>query len=67
MAKDGKFDKFIEERYKSYESGIGKDIVDGKVGFKELEEYALANDQIKNISGKQEVLEAMLNQYILED
>ena len=41
MAKDGKFDKFIEERYKSYESGIGKDIVDGKVGFKELEEYAL--------------------------
>ncbi|HHX17435.1 MAG TPA: xylose isomerase, partial [Clostridium sp.] len=67
IAKDGKFDKFIEERYKSYESGIGKDIVDGKVGFKELEEYALANDQIKNISGKQEVLEAILNQYILED
>lgn len=67
IVKDGKFDKFIEERYKSYQSGIGKDIVDGKVGFKELEEYALANDQIKNISGKQEVLEAMLNQYILED
>ena len=67
IVKDGKFDKFIEERYKSYESGIGKDIVEGKVGFKELEEYALNNDQIKNVSGRQEVLEAILNQYILED
>ena len=67
MIKDGKFDEFIKERYKSYQSGIGKDIVDGKVGLKELEQYALENDQIKNTSGKQEVLEAMLNQYILRD
>ncbi|TYQ16614.1 UNVERIFIED_CONTAM: xylose isomerase [Acetivibrio alkalicellulosi] len=67
MIEDGKFDKFIDERYKSYQSGIGKDIVDGKVGFKELEKYALENDQVVNISGRQEVLEAMLNKYILED
>ncbi|GAE90251.1 xylose isomerase [Acetivibrio straminisolvens JCM 21531] len=67
MVSDGKFDKFIDERYESYKSGIGKDIVDGKVGFKELEKYALELDGIKNVSGRQEVLEAMLNKYILED
>ena len=47
--------------------GIGKDIVDGKVGFKDLAEYAMENDQIVNQSGRQEYLEAIVNQYILEN
>jgi len=64
---DGKLDRFVEDRYASYRSGIGKDIVDGKVGFKELEKYALEHDQIVNVSGRQELLETMLNKYILED
>ncbi|MFZ5989621.1 MAG: xylose isomerase [Bacillota bacterium] len=66
MVQDAKFDKFIDDRYKSYKSGIGSDIVNGKVGFRELEKYALENDRIENVSGRQEVLEAMLNKYILE-
>ncbi|NLD46559.1 MAG: xylose isomerase [Clostridiaceae bacterium] len=66
MIQDGKIDKFIEERYQSYKSGIGADIVSGKVGFKELEKYALSNDQVKNTSGRQEYLETLLNKYIIE-
>ncbi len=66
MIEDGKFDKFVSDRYASYTSGIGKDIVDGKVGFAELEKYAMENDQVKNVSGRQEMLEMTLNQYILE-
>ncbi|HOP99335.1 MAG TPA: xylose isomerase [Acetivibrio clariflavus] len=66
MLQDGKFEKFIEERYQSYKTGIGKDIVEGKVGFKELEKYALELDSVKNTSGRQEVLEAMLNKYLIE-
>jgi len=66
MLQDGKFEKFIEERYQSYKTGIGKDIVEGKVGFKELEKYALEIDSVKNTSGRQEVLEAMLNKYLIE-
>jgi xylose isomerase len=66
IVEDGKLDKFVQDRYISYKTGIGKDIVDGKVGFKELEQYALQNDQIKNKSGRQELLETILNQYILE-
>jgi xylose isomerase len=66
MIEDGRIDKFIAERYQSYSTGIGKDIVDRKVGFKELEKYALENDQIVNTSGRQEMLENILNSCILE-
>lgn len=62
---DGKMDKFIADRYESYNDGIGKDIVNKKVGFKELEKYALEHDHIVNKSGRQEMLETMLNQYIV--
>lgn len=57
---------FVAERYNSYREGIGKDIVEGKVGFKELEEYAMKNEQITNTSGRQEMLESIVNQYIIE-
>lgn len=66
IIEDGKLDKFVADRYASYTTGIGKDIVEGKVGFKELEKYAMENDQIRNTSGRQEMLETILNQYILE-
>jgi xylose isomerase len=67
IIEDGKMDKFVEERYASYSTGIGADIISGKVGFKELEKYAMENDQVKNKSGRQEMLESMLNRYILEN
>ncbi|MDI3547570.1 MAG: xylose isomerase [Halanaerobiales bacterium] len=59
-------EEFVAERYNSYCEGIGKDIVEGKVGFKELEEYVMKNDQITNTSGRQEMLESIVNQYIIE-
>lgn len=66
LLEDGVFEKFKEERYASWRTGIGKDIIDGKVGFKELEEYAKKNGTTPNSSGRQELLESILNQYILE-
>ncbi len=65
MLEDGKIERFVEERYASYRSGIGKDIIEGRAGFKELEAYAM-NTDIRNKSGRQEMLESILNQYILE-
>jgi xylose isomerase len=67
IAEDGKFDKFIADRYSSYTTGIGKDIVENKVGFKELEQYVLDLDKVAIQSGRQEMLEVWLNSYILED
>ncbi|MDD3767086.1 MAG: xylose isomerase [Eubacteriales bacterium] len=65
MLSDGKFEKFVAERYASYRTGIGKKIVEGRANFDTLSKYALENDHIKNASGRQEALEALLNQYIL--
>ena len=66
LIEDRVFENFKEQRYASYREGIGKDIVDGKVGFAELEAYALEHGASKNTSGRQEMLEMILNQYILE-
>jgi xylose isomerase len=64
IIEDGKIDNFIAERYRSYIEGIGKKIVEGSVGFRELERYALENEGISNSSGRQELLEAILNSYL---
>lgn len=66
LIEDRVFEDFKVNRYASYQEGIGKDIIDKKVGFKELEAYALANGTTPNVSGRQELLETILNQYILE-
>lgn len=66
LLEDGIYETHLKERYASYRTGIGKDIVDGKVGLKELEAYVLTKGTLApNTSGQQEYLEAILNQYIL--
>jgi len=56
----------LVKRYSSYQAGIGKKIVDGKVGFKELEQYILEKKKIDdNQSGRQEYLESVINQYLI--
>ena len=63
MIEDGRIDKFVEERYSSWNTGIGKDIIDGKVGFEELEKYALEKGEVTDSlgSGRQEMLESIMN------
>lgn len=66
LIEDNVFENIIEKRYASYEEGIGKEIIEGKVGLKELADYALKLDGIKNKSGRQEKLETILNNYIFD-
>ena len=62
MIKDVRIDTFVKERYSSYDSGIGKRIVDGTATIEELEKYALEmGDVTTNISGRQEYLENTVN------
>lgn len=65
LLEDGVLENNIRERYDSFNHGIGKYIVEGKVGLKELEAYALENSNVKNKSGRQEFLETVLNRYIM--
>lgn len=64
LMEDGVLENFKDERYASFNEGIGKDIVEDKVDFEALEKYALGNDKIKVKSGRQEMLESIVNQYI---
>lgn len=66
LVEDGVLEQFKAKRYESYASGIGKDIVGGRVGFSELEAFALIHGVSPNLSGRQEYLESLLNHYILE-
>jgi xylose isomerase len=65
IIEDGALDQFITNRYESFTKGIGKDIVEGKTNLKALEAYALKQGPIQNASGRQEYLETLLNEYIL--
>jgi xylose isomerase len=63
IIKDGRIDEFVSKRYSSYDSGIGKRIVEGSIGIAELEEYALSmGDVTTNESGRQEYLESVVNE-----
>ncbi|MFD3259709.1 xylose isomerase [Paenibacillus lentus] len=64
MIEDKFFDNLLEERYASFKSGIGADIVSGKANFKTLEAYALKNSEIRNKSNHLELVKARLNEYI---
>jgi xylose isomerase len=62
---DGKLGRFVAERYASYDSGFGRDIERGKLGFRALE--ALVHKKLgepQPRSGKQEYLENLLARYL---
>ncbi|SDB48040.1 xylose isomerase [Ruminococcaceae bacterium FB2012] len=63
VIEDGRLDKFVEDRYASWKTGIGKDIIDGKVTMEDLEKYALEKGEVTDSlsSGRQEMLESILN------
>lgn len=64
---DGRIDQFVSERYASWTTGIGKDIIDGKADMVALEKYALEKGEVTASlsSGRQEMLEAILNNVLL--
>jgi xylose isomerase len=64
MIEDRVLENVLEQRYSSFTSGIGADIISGKANFRTLEAYALQNNPIKNDSGRLELIKATINQYI---
>ena len=52
------------ERYASFDGGEGKAFEDGKLTLEDLRTIALRDGEPKQISGKQELYEMILNLYI---
>jgi xylose isomerase len=62
---DRALDNFIATRYSSWDEGIGAKIEAGQVGFADLEKYMLEKGEVTpNISGRQEMLENVVNKYL---
>ena len=63
LYEDGRIEKFIADRYASWKTGIGADIIAGKMDFTKLEQYALSRGEVTDslTSGRQEMLESIVN------
>ncbi len=61
---DGRLAAFVKDRYSSWDGGIGAQIESGSVGFEELEQCALEIGEVANLSGRQEMLENLINEFI---
>jgi xylose isomerase len=55
---------FIEQRYKSFNSDFGKNIMSGKMGLKEIEKWIIDKGNPVPESGRIEMLENIINSYI---
>lgn len=65
ILEESPYTKMRKERYASFDSGKGKEFEEGKLSLEDLREYALAlGREPEQISGKQELYEAILNMYI---
>jgi xylose isomerase len=65
MRADGRIQQMLDDRYSSWSSGLGADIEAGKHGFASLEKFVLDRGQIApNASGRQELIENMINEYL---
>ncbi len=53
-----------KERYSSFDSGSGKNFEDGKLSLEDLYAHAVSNPNIKQRSGKQELYENIINQFV---
>jgi xylose isomerase len=64
LIKDGRVDKFVKQRYAGWDKGMGADILKGKSSFEALEAYTLKQGEPEVQSGRQEMLENILNEFI---
>lgn len=65
IREDGRLETFLNERYASWEKGIGKEIQDGKGNFESLEKYMLEKGEVDaNRSGRQEMIENLINEFL---
>jgi xylose isomerase len=61
---DGRMQEFIGQRYSSFDNGIGAKVEAGTASLEELSEYALGNGEPGIPSGRQEMLENLVNEFI---
>jgi len=61
---EGKLDKMRNDRYSSFDFGNGADYEKGKFTLEDLRDLAVKGGEPETISGKQELYENLINQYM---
>jgi xylose isomerase len=59
------WEQWRKQRYASFDSGAGKDFAEGRLKLTDLARLAATNGEPKQVSGKQELYENLLNQYLM--
>ena len=54
----------LKDRYASFDAGKGKEFEEGKMSIDDMVAYAKSKGEPAQISGKQELYEAIVNMYI---
>ena len=64
ILQESEYKQLRAQRYATYDSGEGKAFEEGKLGLVALRDYAVAHGEPAIISGKQELMENLINRYI---
>ncbi|QYY34496.1 xylose isomerase [Ruficoccus sp. ZRK36] len=64
IRRDGRLAEIVQQRYAGFGDELGKKIESGQCSFDELERFALANGEPALDSGRQEMLENLINEFI---
>ncbi len=62
VIEDGRIPRLREERYRSFDSGVGKQFEDGELTLEQLADHAAKSGEPARTSGKQELIENIINQ-----
>jgi xylose isomerase len=64
ILENSSYSQMRKDRYASFDSGEGAKFENGDLSLEDLRNIALKNGEPKQISGKQELYEGIINQYI---
>lgn len=65
IREDKALDKFVEQRYSSWDGELGQKIENGAANFRELEAFIMGKGEAAaNASGRQELIENVVNRYL---
>ncbi|HMP74936.1 MAG TPA: xylose isomerase [Kiritimatiellia bacterium] len=67
MKADGVFENVLAERYAGWKTPAGRKIMSGKMNLPAIEKWAAQQGEPPRVSGRQELLENVLNAYIFGD
>ncbi|MDF1741986.1 MAG: xylose isomerase [Verrucomicrobiales bacterium] len=64
IREDGRLASFVDERYSSFDKDIGAKVESGQCSFEDLEAFTLSNGEPTVASGRQEMLENLVNEFL---